>query len=344
MSKKVLITGGAGFIAHHTIRHLLKNTDWEIVSLDRLDYSGNLNRIADMMNEFDYEIQKRLRIVYHDLRAEVNQMLTADLGEFEYIIHMAASSHVDRSIEDPMTFVLDNVVATCNILNFGRKQKNLERFIYFSTDEVFGPAPVGVKYKERDRYNSTNPYSATKAGGEELAVAFENSYGMPIYITHTMNVFGERQHPEKFIPMTIKKVNTGEVVTIHSDETKTIPGSRHYIHASDVADGCLFLLQNQNKITKIKKDYGGAKCPKFNLVGPVEWNNLELAQKIARAQNKELNYQMVDFHTSRPGHDLRYALDGDLMKEIGWVPKVSIEERINQVVRWTLNNGRWLKL
>ena len=144
--KRVLITGGAGFIAHHTIRHFLQNTDWEIVSLDRLDYSGNLNRIADMMTEFDSETQKRVRIVYHDLRAEINQMLSADLGGFDYIIHMAASSHVDRSIEDPMTFVMDNVVATCNILNFGRQQKNLERFIYFSTDEVFGPAPKGVNY------------------------------------------------------------------------------------------------------------------------------------------------------------------------------------------------------
>jgi dTDP-glucose 4,6-dehydratase len=344
MLKRILITGGAGFIAHHTIRYLLINTDWEIVSLDRLDYSGNLNRIADMMTVFDKSTQKRLRIVYHDLRAEINQMLTADLGDFDYIIHMAASSHVDRSIEDPMTFVLDNVVATCNILNFGRKQKNLERFIYFSTDEVFGPAPNNIKYKERDRYNSTNPYSATKAGGEELAVAFENSYKMPIYITHTMNVFGERQHPEKFIPMTIKKISKEEIVTIHSDETKKIPGSRHYIHANDVADGCLFLLLNQNKISKLGKDYGHAKCPKFNLVGPVEWNNLELAQKIARAQNKELKYEMVDFHTSRPGHDLRYALDGDLMKQLGWEPAVSIEERINQVVRWTLENDRWLKL
>jgi dTDP-glucose 4,6-dehydratase len=327
--KRVLITGGAGFIAHHTIRHLLQNTDWEIVSLDRLDYSGNLNRIADMMNEFDKETQKRLRIVFHDLRAEVNEMLTADLGQFDYIIHMAASSHVDRSIEDPMCFVLDNVVATCNILNFGRKQKNLERFIYFSTDEVFGPAPKGVNYKER--------------GGEELAVAFENSYGMPMYITHTMNVFGERQHPEKFIPMVIRKARDGESVTIHSDESKTIPGSRHYIHAKDVADGCLFLLNNQDKISKMPKDFGGAKCPKFNLVGPVEWNNLELAQNIANAQNKELKYEMVDFHSSRPGHDLRYALDGTLMKELGWEPKVSIDERIKQVVQWTLNNDRWLK-
>ena len=210
--KKVLLTGGAGFIGHHLIRYLLIKTDWEIISLDRLDYSGNLNRIADMMNEFDKETQQRVRIVYHDLRAEINQMLSADLGEFNYIIHMAASSHVDRSIEDPMTFVLDNVVASCNILNFARGQKDLERFIYFGTDEIFGPAPVGVKYKERDRYNCTNPYSATKAGGEELAVAFENSYNMPIYITHTMNVFGERQHPEKFIPMTIKKVDSEEIV------------------------------------------------------------------------------------------------------------------------------------
>ena len=319
--KRILLTGGAGFIAHHTIRHLLQKTDWEIVSLDRLDYSGNLNRIADMMNEFDKETQKRVRIVYHDLRAELNEMLTADLGDFDYIVHLAASSHVDRSIKDPMCFVLDNVVATCNILNFGRKQKNLERFIYFSTDEVFGPAPKGVNYKERDRYNSTNPYSATKAGGEELAVAFQNTYDMPVYITHTMNVFGERQHPEKFIPMTIKNVREGNMVTIHSDRDKKVPGSRHYIHAKDVADGCLFLLQNQNKIDK-----------------------LELAQKIARAQNKELKYKLVDFHTSRPGHDLRYALDGGLMKQLGWEPKISIDERINQVVQWTLHNDRWLKI
>tara|TARA_Y100000992_G_scaffold26658_1_gene15074 strand:- start:4356 stop:5387 length:1032 start_codon:yes stop_codon:yes gene_type:complete len=341
--KRVLITGGAGFIAHHTIRHILENTDWEIVSLDRLDYSGNLNRIADMMNEFDKKDQKRIKIIFHDLRAEINEMLQADLGNFNYIIHMAASSHVDRSIDDPMCFVLDNVVATCNILNFCRKNNSLEKFIYFSTDEVFGPAPKGVNYKERDRYNSTNPYSATKAGGEELAVAFENSYKLPIYITHTMNVFGERQHPEKFIPMVIRKVRDNESVTIHSDETKKIPGSRHYIHAKDVADGCLFLLNNDNKIKNLKKDFGGAKCPKFNLVGPIELNNLELAKKIADAQNKDLKFEMVDFHSSRPGHDLRYALDGELMKELGWTPKISIDERIKQVVNWSLNNNRWLK-
>ena len=240
MSKRILITGGAGFIAHHAIKYYLENTDWEIVSLDRLDYSGNLNRISDLMNDMELKQKKRLKIIFHDLRSEINEMLIADLGEFNYILHMAASSHVDRSIQDPLTFVYDNVVATCNILNFSRKQKKLELFIYFSTDEVFGPAPNNVKYKENDRYNSTNPYSATKAGGEELSVAFQNSYNMPIFITHTMNVFGERQHPEKFIPLCIKNIKEDKKVFIHSDSSKKIPGSRHYIHAADVADGTFF--------------------------------------------------------------------------------------------------------
>ncbi len=344
MPKKVLITGGAGFIAHHAILHILENTDWEIVSIDRLDYSGNLNRISDILKNLDNNKKKRLRVVYHDLRAEVNEMLAADLGEFNFILHMAASSHVDRSISDPMTFVLDNVVATCNILNFARKNKNLELFIYFSTDEVFGPAPKGINYKERDRYNSTNPYSATKAGGEELAVAFENSFNMPIFITHTMNVFGERQHPEKFIPKCILSARDGTEIEIHSDVTKTKAGSRHYIHASDVADGCVYLIKNREKLKKVEKDFGGAKCPKFNLVGPVELDNLSLGKMIAKSVGKELNYKMVDFHSSRTGHDLRYALSGDFMEKLGWKPKVSIEKRIDQVVKWTLQNERWLKV
>ena len=207
MSKRVLVTGGAGFIAHHLIGQILKTTDWEVVSLDRLDYSGNLNRLHDLlMTDFDQETRKRVKIVFHDLKAEINPLIKSEIGNVDYILHLAAGSHVDRSILYPMEFVLDNVVGTCNILEFARSIDNLERFVYFGTDEVFGPAPDGIKYEENDRYNSTNPYSATKAGGEELCVAYENTYGLPVYITHTMNVFGQRQHPEKFIPMTIRKV------------------------------------------------------------------------------------------------------------------------------------------
>ncbi len=342
MTKRVLITGGAGFVAHHLIGQVLKTTDWEIVSLDRLDYSGNLNRLHDIMLTFDAETRKRVKIVHHDLKAELNPLIRSEVGDVDYILHLAAGSHVDRSIDYPMEFVLDNVVGTCNILEFARTQKhNLERFVYFSTDEIFGPAPDDIKYKENDRYNSTNPYSATKAGGEELAVAFHNTYDLPIYITHTMNVFGERQHPEKFIPMCIKRARDGEVVTVHSDRTKTIAGSRHYIHAEDVASALLFLLDHKGEF---EPTWGNAKCPKFNIVGSEELNNLELAQIIANAQSKELKYEMVDFHSSRPGHDLRYALSGDKMRELGWVPAKSVRERIAQVTQWTLANERWIKL
>ena len=339
--KKVLITGGAGFIAHHLIGQILKNTDWEIISLDRLDYSGNLNRLHDLMLSFNPNIRKRVRIVHHDLKAELNPLVRSEIGKVDSILHLAAGSHVDRSIDYPMEFVLDNVVGTCNILNFARTIENLELFMYFSTDEIFGPAPNGIKYKENDRYNSTNPYSATKAGGEELAVAFQNTYGLPVYITHTMNVFGERQHPEKYIPMTIKNVRDGNIVTIHSDSTKTIPGSRHYIHAEDVASAVLFLVNYEGQF---ESTWGGAKCPKFNIVGSEELNNLQLAQIIAEAQDKELKYELVDFHSARPGHDLRYALDGEKMKSIGWTPAKSVRERIVDVTKWTLANRRWIRL
>lgn len=341
--KRVLITGGAGFIAHHVVERILKTTPWEIVCLDRLDFSGNLNRLHEVVSTFDAETQKRVKIVHHDLKAALNPQIISMVGDINIVLHLAAGSHVDRSIEFPMEFVMDNVVGTVNLLDYARTAlPNLERFVYFSTDEVFGPAPVGVSYAERDRYNSTNPYSASKAAAEELCVAYENTYKMPIYITHTMNVFGQRQHPEKYIPMCIRKVNDGDTITVHSDASRTIPGSRHYIHAADVADGLLFLLDLEN--VEFESDYGGAKCPKFNLVGKEEINNLELAKIIAESQGKELKYELIDFHSSRPGHDLRYALSGDYMKQLGWEPKISLRERIKEVVDWTLVNEGWLRL
>jgi dTDP-glucose 4,6-dehydratase len=240
-----------------------------------------------------------------------------------------------------MEFVQDNVVGTVNMLDYARKNlPNLERFVYFSTDEIYGIAPPGVAYKEYDRYNSTNPYSASKAAGEEFCVAYENTYKMPIVVTHTMNVFGERQHPEKFIPATIQKVRDGETVIIHADPSRTVAGSRMYIHAQDVAEGLMFILGLNNY--KHTGDYGHAHCPKFNLVGTEEIDNLTLAQMIAAAVGQELKYEMTDFHTSRPGHDMRYALDGGLLKSLGWEPKIKLSERIKGMVDWTLANERWL--
>ena len=338
--KKVLITGGAGFIAHHIIAYIIKNTDWEIVTIDRLDISGNLNRLHEVLENFAPKDKKRLKIVFHDLKAEINSQIMSAVGEPNIILHLAAASHVDRSISYPMEFVLDNVVGTVNLLDFARKLKKIERFVYFSTDEIFGNAPEGISYSEYDRYNSTNPYSASKASAEEFCVAYENTYKLPIYITHTMNVFGERQHPEKFIPMTIQRVRDSEKVFIHSNEEKTKAGSRHYIHAQDVADGLMFILNLKNYTHK--GDFGNAKCPKFNLVGPEEIDNLSLAEKIANAQNKELIYELIDNHSSRPGHDLRYSLSSDLLKSLGWEPKIKLSKRIEEVVDWSLKNNRWL--
>jgi len=341
MSKKILITGGAGFIAHHTIDKILSNTDWEIITLDRLDFSGNLNRLNEVVTSYSETDRKRVRIIHHDLKAELNPEIIASIGKVDYISHLAAGSHVDRSIAYPLEFVMDNVVGTANILDYARKLDHLERFVYFSTDEVFGPAPQGINYKENDRYNSTNPYSATKAGAEELVVAYENTYGLPSIITHTMNVFGERQNPEKYIPMVIKKVRDNKIVTVHANSEKTIAGSRHYIHAEDVADALLFLYNYD--IASLNPDSTGAKCQKFNIVGKDEINNLELAQFIAKSQNKELKYEMVDFHSQRPGHDLRYALSGEKMKKMGWEPH-SAFDRLESTIKWTLENDRWLSI
>tara|TARA_B100001939_G_C16938487_1_gene617208 strand:+ start:1657 stop:2703 length:1047 start_codon:yes stop_codon:yes gene_type:complete len=346
---RVCITGGAGFIAHHAIETILNETDWEIVTIDRIDFSGNYNRLVDLLK--NHSGRSRVKTVWHDLKAEFNPQIKSFLGKCDYIVHMAASSHVDRSIEYPLDFVMDNVIGTVNVMNWARNLDGLEKMIYFSTDEVFGPAPKGIKYKEWDRYNSTNPYSASKAGAEELAVAYENTYGLPILITHTMNVFGERQHPEKYIPMCIRRVNNGETITVHSNAEKTEAGSRHYIHAKDVADAMLFLLNT--KTDKLNFPFLGSNSPsidpvkvghniKFNIVGPEEIDNLSLAKMIAKCQGKKAITEMVDFHSARPGHDLRYALDGELMASLGWTPKLKLTDRIQQVSDWYLDNKDWL--
>jgi dTDP-glucose 4,6-dehydratase len=339
MSKNVLLTGGAGFIGHHIVDYIISNTDWNITTLDRLDYSGNLNRLHEILDGYSASDKKRVNVVFHDLKAEINPHVAHRIGAVDTILHIAAGSHVDRSIMYPMEFVQDNIIGTVNLLEYARRLNDLETFLYFSTDEVFGPAPSGIRYEERDRYNSSNPYAATKAAAEEMCVAYENTYKMPIMITHTMNVFGERQTPEKFIPMCIRSVNQDKSVTIHADKTKTKAGSRFYIHARDVADAIHFLV---TKKPDCPEDFGNAHCPKFNIVGAEEIDNLSLAKMIADAQNKELKYEMVDFHSSRPGHDLRYALSGDLMKSLGWTPKISLTNRVKEVSDWYLQNNQWL--
>ena len=236
---KILVTGGCGFIGHHVVEHFLKTTVWDIVIFDKLTYaSSGFDRVRDI-KAFD---DKRVTFFTTDLASPIPPGVYQETKDIDYILHLAAETHVDNSITDPEPFVISNVVGTMHMLNYAKKLPNLKGFNYFSTDEVFGPAPEGVNYKEWDRYDSSNPYAASKAGGEELVLAYANTYKLPVFITHGMNCFGERQHPEKFIPLIIRKVLQGETVTIHADKTATIPGSRFYIHCRNVAHALHFLL------------------------------------------------------------------------------------------------------
>lgn len=328
--KNVLITGGVGFVGHHMVNYLLQNSDANITVMDRLDTSGNLNRLTEMTS---YQKNKnRVNFVWHDFKSEIikNEVLGAMLGKPDTILHVGAGSHVDRSIEDPLSFVMDNVVGTCNVLNYARQLDNLENIVYFSTDEVFGPAAPGIAHHEWHHYNSGNPYSASKAGGEELCLAFHNTYKLPVMISHCMNIFGERQHPEKFIPSCIRKIYKGEKVIIHSNKDLTKAGSRFYIHANNVCSAVNFILSK------------GTHGDKYNIVGEKELDNYQVASIIADILGKPLNYQFVDFHSSRPGHDLRYALDGSKLAKMGWDLECTVEKSLEATVKWSLENPKWI--
>ena len=309
----------------------MRNTDWEVVGLVRLGRIGSLRRINEVLDGHP-DWAARIRLVWHDLRSPVNEYTAEEIGPVDYIVHAAASTHVDESIKRPVDFVMDNVLATCNLLQYARGLPGLLRLQYFSTDEVTGPAPDGVRFTETAAINPTNPYSATKMGAEALVNAFGNTYRLPVFTTRTMNLIGERASTEKFLPLLIRKLLLGEKVTIHADPTRTRAGQRHYLHCRNAAAATLFLLE--------RADQRGL----YNVVGDAEVDNLTLAQMVAEMVGKPLEYEMVDWHSSRPGHDIRYALSGEKLLEMGFVYPVSFEESLRRTVEWTLNHRYWIGL
>jgi len=325
--KNILITGGCGFIGHHFVEHILRETDWNISVIDKLTYASfGLERLKDIRAEGN----KRVKVFTYDLSNPVTIGLKKELGEVNYIVHMAADTHVDNSISEPVPFVKNNINSTLHLLEYARDLPSLEIFFYFSTDEVYGPALGDKLFKENERHNPTNPYSASKSGAEQICVSYHNTYKVPVMRINVMNAFGERQHVEKFIPKVIKKVLSGEKVEIHSYPDKKQAGTRFYIHARNIAAGVLFLIKN------------GKIGEAYNLTGEKEVSNLELAQFIAQTLEKPLKFEMVDFHSDRPGHDLRYGLDGSKMADMGWKLPVGFEESLRRTVLWTLDNQKWL--
>jgi len=320
MEKNVLITGGAGFIGHHLVEHILNNTNYNIVSLDRIDTSCNLSRLQEIIVS-NPKHKNRVKIVWHDLKSEINKHVASQLGKIDFILHLAAGSHVDRSIKNPVGFVMDNVVGTTNLLEYARHYlPDLEVFLNFSTDEVFGPAEGTEKFKEDDRHNPCNPYSATKSAAEQICNAYAVSYGIPVITTHTMNVYGLRQSREKFIPLLVHKLSNDEKVEIHTDENGTI-GSRKYLHTSDVSSAVLFLLDN------------GIVGQKYNISSNEEISNLDLAKKISKIMGKELKYDLVNPSKTRGKNDIRYSISGDKLKSLGWEQKIYLDDGLQQIIR-----------
>ena len=328
---KIIITGGCGFIGHHFVEHLCLNTDWEIIILDKLSYASmGLDRLKNT-NIFD-KYKDRIKIFTIDLILPISEVIKKEIGGYvDYIIHMAAETHVDNSIKDPIFVINNNINSTVNLLEFARHLPKLKHFFYFSTDEVFGPALNNKLFKEWERHKPTNPYSASKSSAEQICISYENTYKVPLIIVNVMNAFGERQHIEKFIPLCIKKILNNEKIYIHSYPDKKTSGTRFYIHARNIANAVLFLIKN------------GIIGEKYNISGEKEVSNLGMAQMIAKIMNKELNYEMVDFHTNRPGHDLRYGLDGSKLFNLGFNLPITFEESLKKTVQWTLNNSKWLE-
>lgn len=333
MSKRVLITGSCGFVGAHIVEHILANTDWNVIGIDSFRHRGDSQRV--------YHDPKRYEIFTHDLTTPISDILMNRIGHVDYIIQNASESHVDRSIE-PVTrrpFVENNVNVALTMLEYAYLVKP-EKYIHVSTDEVYGPAIEGHDHHEWEPHLPSNPYSGSKAAQVDISISYWRTLGIPLIITETMNLVGERQDSEKYVPMLIRKIYNDEEVTIHGTENDI--GSRYYLHARNQADALLYLLKNHKPQMYYDSRNDIVKPSRFNVVGELELNNLELAQMVANIMGKTLNYKLEDFHESRPGHDRRYALHGAKMERLGWTPPVPFRKSLEKIVEWTLENKEWL--
>jgi dTDP-glucose 4,6-dehydratase len=323
---KVLVTGAAGFIGSHLVGRLLSIDD-EVIALCSMRNSGNLKRLEE------YKDHKNLKVIYHDIACEFNEQLINELGDVQQVYHVAAQPHVDKSVKDPRSTIQSNVIGTLNVLEYARKLKNLERFLYFSTDEVFGPAD-SFPHREYSAFNPTNPYSASKAAAEDIVTSYYYSYKMPIIITHCMNVFGEKQQAAAFIPTAIKKAMNNETISIHVDSNGNVP-SRNYVYVSDVIDAIILLM--------VLLDYTRKeKIPKFNIGQPMSYSIETIARNAFLCAKTEQKIEMTQ--TARAFVDTQYSLNTDRLNNLGWEPEYGSPfwSRLFKVFNWYMENPEWL--
>jgi len=318
---QVLLTGAAGFIGRHLTRYLLEHTDWDITALDRL---GEGSTLAQHFTEAAYlegEHPKQIVFTWHDLKAPLFPQALYE-KRFTYIIHLAAASHVDRSVKDPLGFVADNVTGTAHVLEFARRCEGLEKLLHFSTDEVFGAA-ADAAFDEYDSFHATNPYAASKAAAETLCPAWANTFGLPIVVTRCTNVCGPGQDGEKFIPNTIGKLRRGELVQIHA--RNATPSSRKYIDVDDVCAATHTILTRGGVISGRGSGY-------YNIGSETEYSNLDVATRIAELMGVPLRYELVTDPPNRPRPDMRYDVKTDRLKALGWQQRISLNDTLIRIL------------
>lgn len=336
---KILLTGAAGFVGSHVLAHLLANTDADVVVPWTLRHHGNSQRLAAALDQAPEPgaWNARVTTVMHDLATPMPATLVDEIGTVDAVLNIASESGVEHSIARPAEFVRNNVELMTNLLEYARQVKPTV-FLHMDTDEVYGPAPVGYAHREWDPIIPSNPYAASKASQSALATAWWRTYGLPVILTRTMNLIGPGQGPEKLVPTVIRKVLAGETVPIYSSPDG-VPGSRYWIDTREFAGAWLHLLDATTPQRYPEHD----RPSLWHIVGE-ERSNLEVAQIIADIIGKPLHYELVSFHASRPGHDLRYALDGTKLADAGWRPTRSLEETLKDIVTWYIDNPAWLHM